>query len=152
MKKFLKGFVYAGRGFITALYERNFRFHLCAAAFVIFVAASFYELSKAEWAVLLLTIGVVIALEALNTAVEHLANEVTQEKSEHIRRCKDCAAAAVLIAAIAAVAVGIVLLGDIERLSAMWEFYSSDIWRMLSLIAAVTGAVLFVLLPERYKK
>lgn len=152
MKKFLKGFVYAGRGFVTALYERNFRFHLCAAAFVIFVAASFYELSKAEWAVLLLTIGLVIALEALNTAVEHLADEVTKEKSEQIKRCKDCAAAAVLIAAIAAVAVGIVLLGDIKRLSAMWEFYISDIWRMLSLIAAVIGAVLFVLLPERYKK
>lgn len=152
MKKFLKGFVYAGRGFAAALYERNFRFHLCAAVFVIFVAASFYELSKAEWAVLLLTIGVVIALEALNTAVEHLANEVTQEKSENIRRCKDCAAAAVLIAAIAAVGVGIVLLYDTERLSAMWEFYISDIWRLVTLVLAIVGAVLFVLLPERYKK
>lgn len=152
MKKFLRGFVYAGRGFVTALYERNFRFHLCAAAFAIFVAASFYELSKAEWAVLILTIGAVIAFEAINTAIEHLANEVTREKNENIKRCKDCAAAAVLIAAIAAVAVGIVLLGDIERLSAMLEFYISDIWRMLSLIAAIAAAVLFVLLPERYKK
>ncbi len=151
MKKFLMGFVYAGRGFVTALYERNFRFHICAAAFIIFVAASFYELSKAEWAVLLLTIGIVIALEALNTAVEHLANEVTQKKSEHIRRCKDCAAAAVLISAIAAVAVGIALLGDIDRLAEMWKFFSSDIWRMLSLIAAIVAAVMFVLLPERYK-
>lgn len=152
MKKFLRGFVYAGRGFVTALYERNFRFHLCAAAFAIFVAASFYELSKAEWAVLILTIGAVIAFESINTAIEHLANEVTREKNENIKRCKDCAAAAVLIAAIAAVAVGIVLLGDIERLSAMLEFYTSDIWRMLSLIAAIAAAVLFVLLPERYKK
>lgn len=152
MKKFLRGFVYAGRGFVTALYERNFRFHLCAAAFVIFVAASFYELSKAEWAVLILTIGAVIAFESINTAIEHLANEITLEKNENIKRCKDCAAAAVLIAAIAAVAVGIVLLGDIERLSAMLEFYISDIWRMLSLIAAIATAVLFVLLPERYKK
>ena len=152
MKKFLRGFVYAGRGFVTALYERNFRFHLCTAAFAIFVAASFYELSKAEWAVLILTIGAVIAFESINTAIEHLANEVTREKNENIKRCKDCAAAAVLIAAIAAVAVGIVLLGDIERLSAMLEFYISDIWRMLSLIAAIAAAVLFVLLPERYKK
>lgn len=152
MKKFLRGFVYAGRGFITALYERNFRFHLCAAAAVIFVAASFYELSKAEWAVLILTIGLVIALEALNTAIEHLANEVTEQKSERIKHCKDCAAAGVLISAIAAVAVGIVLLYDTERLSAMWEFYSSDIWRLLSLIAAVVGAVMFVLLPEKHKK
>lgn len=152
MKKFLKGFVYAGRGFVTALYERNFRFHLCAAAFVIFFAACFYELSKAEWAVLALTIGSVIALEALNTAVEHLANEVTEEHSEHIKRCKDCAAAAVLIAALAAVAVGIALLWDLDRLAAIWEFFSAEIWRLVSLVAAVAGAVLFVLLPERYKK
>ncbi len=152
MKSFLKGFIYAGRGFVTALFERNFRFHLCAAAFVIFVAASFYELSRAEWAVLALTIGAVLAFEAINTAVENLANEVTQEKREHIKHCKDCAAAAVLIAAIAAVAVGIALLGDIERLAAMREFYTADIWRMLSLIAAVAAAVIFVLLPERYKK
>ncbi len=151
MKKFLKGFIYAAQGFVAALYERNFRFHLCAAAFVIFFAVSFYELSKAEWAILALTIGSVLAFEAINTAVEHLADEVTKEKSENIKRCKDCAAAAVLISAIAAVAVGIVLLGDADRLAAMWEFYRSDIWRMLSLIAAVTGAALFVLLPERFK-
>lgn len=152
MKKFLKGFVYAGRGFFTALYERNFRFHLCAAAFVIFVAASFYELSKADWAVLILTIAAVLAFEAINTAVEHLANEVTQEKNERIKHCKDCAAAAVLISAIAAVAIGVMLLGDIDRLIAIWEFYVSDIWRLLSLIVTIVAALLFVLLPERYKK
>lgn len=152
MRKFLKGFVYAGRGFVTALYERNFRFHLCAAAFVIFFASGFYELSRAEWAVLMLTIGLVIALEALNTAVEHLANEVTTEKSDNIRRCKDCAAAAVLIAAFAAVGVGIALLGDTERLAAIWTFYMGDIWRLASLAAAVAGAVMLVLLPERFKK
>ncbi len=152
MKKFLKGFAYAGRGFVTALYERNFRFHLCAAAFVIFFASGFYELSRAEWAALLLTIGSVIALEAVNTAIEHLANEVTKEQNDNIRRCKDCAAAAVLISSVAAVAVGIAILGDTERLSAIWTFYTSDIWRLSALAAAVFAAVLLVFLPEKMKK
>lgn len=151
MKKFLKGFVYAARGFVAALNERNFRFHLCAAAFVIFFASRFYELSRAEWAVLALTIGAVMAFEALNTAIEHLADKVTKEQSETIRRCKDCAAAAVLISAIAAIAVGIALFGDGMRLCAIWEFYTTDIWRLLSLLAAVAGAVMVVLVPERFK-
>lgn len=151
MKKFLKGFVYAGRGFITALHERNFRFHLCAAAFVIFFASGFYELSRAEWAVLALTIGSVIAFEAVNTAIEHLADEVTKQQSENIRRCKDCAAAAVLISSVAAVGVGIALLGDTERLSAIWTYYTTDILRLLPLAAAVFAAVLLVFLPEKMK-
>lgn len=148
MKKFLKGFVYAGRGIITALHERNFRFHLCAAAFAIYFAACFYSLSRAEWAALILTISAVIALEAANTAIERFADAVTLEQNENIRRCKDCAAAAVLIAAIAAVAVGIVLLGDMQALRGIWEFYTENLWRLASLCAAVAGAAMLVFLPK----
>lgn len=152
MKKFLKGFVYAARGIGLCLLERNFRFHLCAAAFVLFFAGSFYELSRAEWAALALAIGFVIAMEAVNTAVEHLADRVSKEKDEFIRCCKDCSAGAVLISAIASVGVGVAILWDTERFAAIWEFYSADIWRALALIMAITGAVLLVLLPERFKK
>lgn len=152
MKKFLKSFVYAGRGICCAFTERNFRFHICAAAFVIFFAASFYELTRAEWAVLLLTTGLVPALEAVNTSIERLADKVSTQQDDNIRRCKDCAAGAVLIASFAAVAVGIVLLGDIERLQSIAHFYFSDIWRLFSLLLAVAAAVFLVLLPERLKK
>lgn len=148
MKKFLKGFVYAGRGIITALGERNFRFHLCAAAFVIYFAACFYSLSRAEWAALILTISAVIALEAANTAIERLADAVTTEQNENIRRCKDCAAAAVLIAAIAAVAVGVVLFGNMQALRGILAFYMENLWRLVSLAAAVAGAAMFVFLPR----
>lgn len=123
MKKFLKSFVYAGRGFLHCLGERNFRFHLCAAAIVIFAAASFYELTRGEWAVLLLTIGFIPALEAVNTSLERLCDRVERENNELIRHAKDCAAAAVLIASAAAVAVGISLFGDVERLTAMLRYF-----------------------------
>ena len=152
MKKFLKGFVYAARGFVLCIGERNFRFHLCAAAFVIFFAAGFYELSRAEWAILALTIGAVISAEAVNTALEALCNRVTPEADETIRRCKDIAAGAVLISAVAAVGVAVALFWDTERFSAIWEFYSSDIWRALALLTAVAAAVMAVFLPERFKK
>ncbi len=151
MKKFLKGFVYAGRGFLHCLGERNFRFHLCAAAFVVFVAEGFYELSCGEWAVLLLTLGAVPALEAVNTSLERLCDRVEDKSNELIRHCKDCAAAAVLIMSAAAVAVGVSLFGEAERLGAMLKWFCDPIHGIL-LLAAITGAVLVVLLPERLKK
>lgn len=152
MKRFLKSFVYAARGIRLCLRERNFRFHLCAAAFVIFFAGSFYELSRGEWAALILTIGSVMAFEAVNTALEHLADRVSEERNEFIRRCKDCSAGAVLISAIAAVGVGISLLWDTERLAAIWEFYTSDMWRAAALVLMIAAAVMVVLLPERFRK
>ena len=151
MKKFLKGFVYAWRGLGFALTQRNFRFHICAVVFVSLFAASFYELSRGEWAVLLLTMGLVPALEAANTSIEQLADKVSAEKDERIRHCKDCAAAAVLISAIAAVAVGISLFGDAERLAAVWKYFSGNILRIILLLLGAACAVVFVLLPDRRK-
>ncbi len=151
MKKFLKGFVYAGRGFVHCLGERNFRFHLCAAAFVIFVAACFYELTRGEWAVLLLTIGAVPAAEAANTSLERLCDKVEKEQDELIRRCKDCAAAAVLIASAAAVAVGVALFGDIGRLSVMLRYFFCDAIHTILLLLALAGAVMVIFIPDRDK-
>ncbi len=152
MKKFLKGFVYAGRGFMCCLKERNFRFHLCAAALVIFVAAGFYELSRGEWAVLLLTIGSVSAFEAVNTALERLCDRVDKEHNELIRCCKDCSAAAVLIAAIAAVGVGIALFGDAEKLGVMLRYFFCDALHAVLLLLALAGAAMVVFIPERNSK
>lgn len=149
MKKFLKGFLYAGHGAVLCLSERNFRFHLCAAGFVIFFAAGFYELSRTEWAVLVLTIGAVLTAEAVNTALERLCDRVTTEIDEHVRSCKDIAAGAVLLTALVAVGVGVALFWDTERFAAIWEFYSGDVWRAVSLLAAVIGAGAVVFLPER---
>ncbi len=151
MKKFLKGFVYAANGLLHCLSERNFRFHLCAAGFVIFVAVGFYELSRGEWAVLLLTMGMVMSAEAVNTSLERLCDRVEQGRDELIRHCKDCAAAAVLIAAVCSVAVGISLFGDLQRLAAMLRYFTEPLHGVL-LLAAIVGAVLVVLLPERLKK
>jgi len=58
----------------------------------------------------LLTGGAVLAAELFNTALEHLADHLHPEVDPRIGLVKDCAAAAVLVAAIAAAAVGIALL------------------------------------------
>lgn len=152
MKGFLKSFVYAGKGILFCLGERNFRFHLCAAAFVTWFALRFYELSRGEWAALLLTFAAVLSLEAVNAALERLCDRVCREKDELIGKCKDCAAGAVLISAIAAVGVGIALFADGERLSAVWAFFAGAWYRGVILALAIAAAVCFVLLPERGKQ
>lgn len=146
--KFLKGFYYAGRGIALAVRERNFRFHLCAAAFVIFFAARFYELSRGEWAALLLTCGAVLSLEAMNTAIERLCDKLSPEQDPKIGAVKDIAAGAVLISAIIAVAVGVCLFRDVERLAEIADFFSNPA-RLAGLILAIAAAWCVVFLPKK---
>lgn len=153
MKRFLKGFVYAARGIIhTVCRERNFRFHLCAAAFVSWFAANFYELSRAEWAVLLLTFALVLSLEAVNTALERLSDRVSAQHDSLIKQCKDCAAGAVLIAAVFSVGVGAVLFWDAERFGGILRYFCAEVWRIPVLAGAIAAGVAFVWLPEWKRK
>ncbi|MGN1119886.1 MAG: diacylglycerol kinase family protein [Oscillospiraceae bacterium] len=149
MRRFLKGFVWAGRGVVFCLRERNFRCHLCFAAFVSWFAARFYDLSRAEWAVLLLTFGAVLSLEAVNTAVERLCDRVSPEKNKLVGMAKDIAAGAVLLMALGAVGVGIALFWDTERFAAMGEWFLGAWYRIPAFAAAFAAGVCFVLLPEK---
>ena len=151
MRKFLRGFAYAAAGIAHCLGERNLRVHLCAVCFVSWFALKFYELSRAEWAALLLTFAAVLSAEAVNTSIERLCDRVSNERSELIRRSKDCAAGAVLILAIFAVVIGIVLFWDAERFAAVGEYFTSAPLRFLWLGLAVIAAAAFVFLPERLK-
>ena len=149
MRAFLRSFVYAAKGIIHAVATgRNMRIHLCAAAYVLYFALRFYRLSRGELAVLILTIAAVIALETLNTAVERLADSVTRDTHPLIAKCKDCAAGAVLISAIASVFVGITLLWDTEIFSQIYNYFISDIVRILLFIFSLSAALAFVILPE----
>lgn len=145
MIKFLKGFVYAGQGIVKALGQRNFRFHLCAAAFVIFFAARFYSFTAEKWAILLLTCGSVLSLEAVNTAVEKLADSVTPEQNPLIKAAKDCAAGAVLISAVIAVVIGIILFWNRDIFSLIGLYFSEPVRLSALLMAlAVSWGVIFV--------
>ncbi|MFK7786713.1 MAG: diacylglycerol kinase family protein [Crocinitomicaceae bacterium] len=88
--------------------ERNFQIHL--VAFVVAIGAGFYfEISKGEFIVILLVSALVFALEGVNTAIEKLCDEVSEERKESIRKVKDVAAGAVLIGAIFAAVIGVMI-------------------------------------------
>lgn len=149
--KFIKSFYYAGHGIVTALGQRNFRFHICAAAFVIFFAARFYSFTAERWAILLMTCAAVLSLETVNTGIEKLADKVTEENSHRIKLAKDCAAGAVLIAAIGAIVVGVALFWNKDVFSLIL-FYFTEPARLAALILAIAAAWGFVFLPEYWRK
>ena len=105
VSKRLRSFGHALRGGAVLLRTQpNARIHLVATAGV--AAAGFYfGISPGEWAAVSLACGGVWTAEALNTALEFLADEMTKERREGIKRAKDVAAFGVLVAALAALGV-----------------------------------------------
>jgi undecaprenol kinase len=88
--------------------EEHMRVHI-ALAVVVIAAAAVVGISKWEWLILLLTIGSVITLELVNTAIERVVNLVTADFHPLAKAAKDIAAAAVLFAAIVAVIIGTII-------------------------------------------
>lgn len=108
-KRFLKGFGHAFSGLISAIRtERNLKIHFMAAVVVI-VLAFVFHLSYMEKLILLVVIGVVISLELVNTAIEHVVDLVTDEKHPLAKLAKDVAAAAVLFFSIISVIIAIAI-------------------------------------------
>ncbi|MBO5244752.1 MAG: diacylglycerol kinase family protein [Selenomonadales bacterium] len=107
--RIMQSFRYAMRGLCTAYREeRQMKIHTAAAGLAV-MCGVIAELSSAEWAVLVLVIALVIALELVNTATERVVDMVTAEYHPLAEKAKDVAAGAVLVASIAAVVVGICL-------------------------------------------
>ena len=90
--------------------QRNMRFH--AAAIIAVIGMGWYcGISWVEWAVLALTIGMVLAAEIINTAVEKTVDLITLERMPGAGLAKDLAAGAVLItAAISVIVAALVFL------------------------------------------
>jgi diacylglycerol kinase len=85
--------------------EHNSRIHLGAAIVVTGLGIA-VKLDHYEWSLLIIAIGIVFIAELLNSSVESLADRIDPEWNELIMRAKDYSAAAVLISAIVAIAVG----------------------------------------------
>lgn len=102
-----KSFRYAFKGVRRLfLLTPNARIHLLFA-FAVIGAGLFFGITPNEWFILILCISLVLSLEAINSAIEQLSDEVTTNYSPLIRDAKDLAAGAVLIAAIGSAVIGL---------------------------------------------
>ncbi len=101
----IRSFGHAANGVkLLLLEEPHARLHLLATLLVL-SAGWWFELGRADWQVLLLTIALVWLAEGLNTALENLSDAAVPEHHPLIAKAKDVAAGAVLIAAGLAVAM-----------------------------------------------
>ena len=106
----IRSFKYAFRGLWWLIREEhNSWIHL---AFIVILIPSgiLLRLSPIEWTLITICIGLVLALELVNSAIERLADKVSPERDPDIGKIKDIAAAAVLISAIAAAIIGLIIL------------------------------------------
>jgi len=90
--------------------QRNMRIHLLVTGAIV-VLGLWVGLSRTEWAILTLTIGMVLVAEAFNTMAEAAVDLATAEYHPLAKIAKDVAAGAVLLTAITAVVVGLFILG-----------------------------------------
>ena len=106
---FLASFRFASQGLrYLFLTQRNARVQAGAGAVALLLAAVL-RCSRDEWAILALTIGAVLALEGVNSAVEAVVDLVTEEYHPLAKVAKDVAAGAVWLMALTAVVVGAIL-------------------------------------------
>jgi diacylglycerol kinase (ATP) len=88
--------------------EYNARIHSILAIIVI-IAGFFLNITKTEWTIVIICCGLVIAAEAINTAIERLVDLVSPDYHPLAGKIKDIAAGAVLICAIASAIVGLII-------------------------------------------
>ncbi len=115
MRSFLKSraqslrYAFAGWWFVIRT-QRNAWIHAIATLIVILL--SFWlHLKLIEWAVIFIAIALVWTAEFLNTAMEALVDLASPNRHQLARICKDVGAAAVLIAALSSVLIGLFILG-----------------------------------------
>jgi diacylglycerol kinase (ATP) len=107
----IRSFKYAFVGIWTMLKsQQNAWIHAFATVAVV-VAGFVLGISPAEWCWLVLAIIAVWMAEALNTAIEFLADVASPEFNPLVKKAKDVAAGAVLISAIGALIIGIIIIG-----------------------------------------
>jgi diacylglycerol kinase len=103
------GYAFAGLTYCFRT-QRNFRIHLAIGALAM-LAAWLLGLSWVEWAVLAVTMSLVLTAEMMNTMIESLVDLVTPEYHPLAKIAKDVAAGVVLLTAIGAVVVGLIIFG-----------------------------------------
>lgn len=105
----IKSFTYALRGIGTLVKtQHNAQIHLLATILVILMGLIF-QLSISEWSLIVLAVVLVWVCEALNTAIEFLADAAIAEFHPLVGKAKDVAAGAVFIASIGSVILALII-------------------------------------------
>lgn len=110
IKRLLKSFCYAIKGILTSYKtEQNLIIHTFAAIIVL-ILCFYLKLTNIEFCLIIFSIGLVISLELVNTAIEYTVDMAMPSIHPLAKIAKDVASGAVLIGAFTAFIIGIVIL------------------------------------------
>ena len=108
-KNIPRSFKYAIQGFKIAFFnEFKIRLH-CAIVVVVVTGGLLLNLSILEWISVVISMGIVLITELINTSIETLSDTLHPDVSEGIKNTKDIAASAVLIASTTALTIGLIV-------------------------------------------
>jgi diacylglycerol kinase (ATP) len=112
----IQSFIYAFRGWWHVIKTQQNAWIHSVVTIAVVIVGLWLGLPARDWAVLLVTIAMVWAAEFFNTAIEAVVDLASPMHHPLAKVGKDVGAAAVLIAALAAVGVGLLILGP-----PLWE-------------------------------
>ena len=115
----LKSFSYGFDG-LKVLFreEHNARIHLVVSILVV-ISGFVFDISTTEWLIVIILIGLVVAMEIINSAIENVCDLVSPQQNEYVRKAKDLSAAAVMLCALVSVVCGLIIF-----IPKIWNFLS----------------------------
>jgi diacylglycerol kinase (ATP) len=105
----LKSVTFAAKGAIKLISTEHSIMVQFSLAILMTIAGFYFNITKTEWLFQILSIGLVMSIEGLNTAVEKVADFIHPDYHKKIGFIKDIAAGAVLFAAITAIIIGLII-------------------------------------------
>lgn len=128
------------------------RFHIVVGIYVM-LFSMFYSFSPTQYAVLVLLITSVMALETVNTCVEDLCGLVADRYEPLVKFAKDAAAGAVLTVALGAAVIACIFFLDFNVINTIFTFFAENLlYLIFLLISAVISAFFVVLGPVGIKE
>ena len=105
----VKSFKHAVNGIIWAFKnERNMKIH-GAITVLVLISGFVLKINQLDWIILILCIGLVLAAELINTAIEKTLDLLHPQHSRKVKVIKDVSAGAVLILSFIAAVIGVVV-------------------------------------------
>jgi len=109
LKKFINSFKYPIKGLKYAYKNEQNLYVDIIIALIVIILGIVLNISITEWALLSITIGLVLSAELFNTALEAIVDLVTEKYHPLAKVAKDTSAAAVFVLAIVAIIEGIII-------------------------------------------
>lgn len=109
IKRLFKSFRYAINGLIRIFKEEQ---NLKIQAFLGLIAlllAWFFRIEKIELLLIVISIGLVLLMETINSAVERVTDVLRPRINDYVKEIKDITAAAVMLASFISLIIGIII-------------------------------------------